>query len=305
VIVVAGESLIDLLVRPSGEVVPAPGGGPYNVARTIGRLGGAVTFLGRLSADGFGRLLRSRLAADGVGLGMTVFTDDPTTLALAELDAAGAATYRFYVEGTSAPGLLPSDLPATPAGLEAVHVGTLGLLLEPIASTLEGWLATLPAEILVMVDPNCRPSATREPAAYRSRMARILGRADVVKVSTEDLAFLVPGVSAVDAATSIVALGPAAVLLTDGGRAVHVVTVDGIDELAVPRVRVVDTVGAGDAFGGGFLAEWTAQGRGRDQLADREALRAAAGFAIRVAAITCQRPGADPPTREELAAAVA
>ena len=299
-IVVAGESLIDLIVRPSGDVVPVPGGGPYNVARTIGRLGGSVAFLGRLSTDRFGELLRSRLGADGVDLSQAVATDDPTTLALAELDASGSATYRFYLDGTSAPGLMPADVPETSRDLDAVHVGTLGLLLEPIASTLEGWLATLPPRVLVMVDPNCRPSATRDPAAYRARMTRILRRADVVKVSTEDLAFLSPGRSPEGAAADILGLGAAVVLVTAGGRSVRVITGAGSADLRVPAVGVVDTVGAGDSFGGGFLAEWIARGRDRAALADLDALAQVASFAIRVAAITCQRPGADPPTRAEV-----
>jgi fructokinase len=195
---------------------------------------------------------------------------------------------------------MPGDLPATPQALDAVHVGTLGLLLEPIASTLEDWLRGLPADALVMVDPNCRPGATRDPVAYRARMTRIVGRADVVKVSTDDLAFLSPGRAPADATAAILEDGAAAVLVTDGGRSVRVATASGSADLPVPVVPVVDTVGAGDSFGGGFLAEWVARGRGRAELADLDALRGAASFAIRVAAITCQRPGADPPTRAEV-----
>jgi fructokinase len=303
VIVVAGEALIDLIVRPAGDVVAVPGGGPYNTARTIGRLDGDVAFLGRLSSDGFGRLLRDRLTADGVDVGLSVPTDDPTTLALAELDTTGTAAYRFYLEGTSAPGLTPADLPAElPVSLVAVHVGTLGLLLEPIAPTLESWLGTLPDAVLVMVDVNARPGATGDSDAYRARMMRILAHADVVKASTEDLAFLRPGAEPAIAAHDILTHGAAAVLITDGGRSVQVATAEGTTELPVPKVVVVDTVGAGDAFGGGFLAEWIAQGRGREELRDHDALAQAAAFAIRVAVITVQRPGADPPTRSEVEA---
>ena len=301
-IVVAGEALVDLILRPSGEVVAAPGGGPYNVARTIGRLGGSAVFLGRLSTDRFGQLLRSHLEADGVDLSLAVPTDDPTTLALAELDPAGGASYRFYLDGTSAPGLVPSDLPAASITPAAVHAGTLGLLLEPIGTTLEAWLAALSPDVLVMVDPNCRPSATRDPAAYRARTSRVLARADVVKVSTDDLAFLVPATGAAEATREILGHGPRVVLVTDGGRSVRVATAAGSIDLPTPKVDVVDTVGAGDAFGGGFLAEWIARGHGRWTLADHEALEQAARFAIRVAALTVQRPGADPPTRAQVAA---
>ena len=94
-IVVAGEALIDLIVASDGRISAIPGGGPYNTARTIARLGGDVAFVGRLSSDRFGRTLRAALTADGVRLDLVSATDDPTTLAVAELDSHGTASYRF------------------------------------------------------------------------------------------------------------------------------------------------------------------------------------------------------------------
>ncbi|HEY8989190.1 MAG TPA: PfkB family carbohydrate kinase, partial [Candidatus Limnocylindrales bacterium] len=131
-IVVAGESLIDLIVDATGRVEAIPGGGPYNVARTLGRLGRSVAFFGRLSRDRFGSVLRAGLAAEDVDLRLAPMTDASTLLAVAELDADGAATYRFYVEGTAAPGLSTADLPdGLPPAATALHVGTLGLVFEP------------------------------------------------------------------------------------------------------------------------------------------------------------------------------
>jgi fructokinase len=68
VIVVAGEALVDLLVQPDGSIAAVPGGGPYNTARAIARLGPPVAWLGGLSSDRFGRLLETGLVADGVAL---------------------------------------------------------------------------------------------------------------------------------------------------------------------------------------------------------------------------------------------
>src|SRR4051794_19034956 len=104
-IVVGGEALIDLVPHAAGELRAHAGGGPYNTARTLGRLGQDVHYLGCLSDDGFGARLKAQLEADGVKLDTAVDTSLPTTLALAELDERGAATYRFYTEGTSAPAL--------------------------------------------------------------------------------------------------------------------------------------------------------------------------------------------------------
>jgi fructokinase len=150
-----------------------------------------------------------------------------------------------------------------------------------------------------MLDPNCRPGVIPDRAGYLDRLGAVLARADVVKVSRDDLAYLDPDAAPVDAARAIARGGPSVVLLTDGGRAVIVVTATETFEAAVPQVRVVDTVGAGDAFGGGFLARWIECGRGRADLADISAVRDAVTLAVAVASVTCQRAGANPPNRDE------
>jgi fructokinase len=303
-IVVAGESLVDLLVRRDGSVTATPGGGPFNVARALGRLGVPVAFLGRLSTDAFGRTLQTRLVADGVDLRLAPTTDDPTLLAVADIDDDGAATYRFHSVGTAAAGLSPGDIAGgLPAGTTALHVGTLGLVLEPMAATIAGLVASAALDVLVMADPNCRPSAIADPAGYRARLMAVLARVDVVKVSTDDLAWLDSGHEPVDAARGLLERGPAAVLLTDGGRPVRIVTRRDVVAVAVPPVRVVDTVGAGDAFGAGFLAAWARAGHGRSELEDLAALAVAVRFAIAVAAWSAGRAGADPPTLEDVGAA--
>jgi len=301
-VVVAGEALIDLVLAQDGRLDGHPGGGPYNVARTIGRLEQPVSYLGCLSSDGFGRRLRRELEADGVDLDSVVATDAPTTLALVELDAHGAARYRFYDQGTAAPGLTEADaLAALPGSAAFLHVGTLGLVLEPMASALEALAAALAGRALVMVDPNCRPPTIVDPPAYRARLGRVLAGADVVKVSEEDLEWLAPGVAAVDAARALLGRGPAVVLLTRGGAGATVLSAGRAAAVPAPPVDVVDTIGAGDAFSGGWLAWWSQQGLGRDELGDAERVVAATRFACRVAARTCARAGASPPWRAELA----
>ena len=153
-----------------------------------------------------------------------------------------------------------------------------------------------------MVDPNCRPAIAR--GDYRARLERVLALADVVKVSEEDLAWLAPGVPAVEAARALLDRGPAVVLLTLGGDGA--VAIGRELEVAVPAppVEVVDTIGAGDAFSGGWLAHWAEHGLGRAELADSGAVVAATRFACHVAALTCARAGASPPRRAELEQAV-
>ena len=138
-IVVIGEALVDLVIAPSGAVEAALGGAPYNTARATARLGADVEFVGCLSVDRFGSLLRERLDADGVGTTHAVATDAPTTLAAAEIDDDGSAAYRFYFDGTSAPLVGPQDAGAATAALgpnDVLFTGGLGLVLEPMASSV-------------------------------------------------------------------------------------------------------------------------------------------------------------------------
>src|SRR3954467_6433387 len=145
VILVAGEALVDLVPSETADSLAAhPGGGPFNAARTIGRLEQPVAYLGRLSRDRFGARLRELLQEDAGSLDGVVETDEPTTLALADVDDSGVARYRFYTEGTSAAGLSPgAALAALPDGVAIVHAGTLGLVLEPTATAIGAALEQL------------------------------------------------------------------------------------------------------------------------------------------------------------------
>jgi fructokinase len=301
VVVVSGEALVDLVVAPDGSLAGHPGGGPYNVARTIGRLGQRVAYLGRVSTDGFGKRLRRELEADGVGLNAVVATDDPTTLALAELDAAGAARYRFYEAGTSAPGLtLEAASAALPEHAGTFYLGTLGLVFEPMASTLEALVARVGDGTLVALDPNCRPSTIADPAAFRARITRLLARTDVMKASDDDLAWIDPDADPVTAARGLLAQEHAVALVTLGVEGALVITKHEEIEVHSPEVEVVDTIGAGDAFMGAFLAYWCGRGLGRADLNRLDQVEQATRFACRVAAITCARAGADPPRLAEV-----
>jgi len=301
VIVVAGEALVDLIVRPNGEIVSVGGGSPYNSVRAIARLGVAASWIGGLSSDRFGRMLEEGLAGDGVGRDLVQRTDLPTTLALAELGGDGSASYRFYTEATSAPAVLPGPLAGgIPASARAFLTGSLGLVLEPMAVTLEAFALAVPSDRIVMLDPNARPSITQDPDGWRARMERVMARADIVKASAEDLEYLYPGQPLEGAASWVKALGPAVVLVTDGGRPVWVLAGDTTALVPTPPVEVVDTVGAGDTFGGAFLACLVHEGVGPADLGDTQTILRAVRFAVRASAFVCGRAGAYPPTLAEM-----
>jgi fructokinase len=309
VICVVGEALVDVVVSADGHVVGAHvGGGPFTTARALARLGADAAFVGALSTDAFGRRLRAALTDDGVDLTWAVATPEPTTLALAELDERGSATYHFYLDGTSAVGPAAAGAVAAVAGrwgtVQVLHVGTLGLAVPPLAEAVEALVTSAPPEVLVVVDPNVRPALLDGSAGgalaarWRERWARVLERADVVKASVEDLAWMSPGLEVREAAGVIVAAGPSLVVVTAGAHGA-IVYGQGFERTVPARATMVaDTIGAGDAFGAGLVAWWVEHDK--PDLGRAEAAEAAAAFAASVAAVTVSRPGADPPHRHEL-----
>ncbi len=174
--------------------------------------------------------------------------------------------------------------------------------MEPVGSTLEQLVTGLPAGITVMLDPNCRPGAIASRQAYLDRLDRILRRVDLIKTSTEDLSYLFPGQGIEQAAAELLARGPACVVITDGAAAVRAFAGGRQIRAEVPPADVVDTVGAGDAFGGAFLAWWIGNGFGRDALRDPDTVRRATRAAIYASVVTCTRRGAEPPWASELVA---
>ena len=303
-IVVAGEALIDLTADGDDRYTAHPGGGPANTAVALGRLGVPVAFLGGVSRDRFGGFIRDRFTGAGVDLRLVVDTDAPTTLAVAALDDSGTATYGFYLDGTSAGAVSADRVPVNLSGeVAGVWCGTLGLVVEPTATTLVDLVGRHATRIVVGVDPNLRPTALPDLPSHLGRLTGVMAAADIVKLSVDDAEVMHPGADPTDTAAWVNGLGVPLVLLTRGGAGVTAFTRSGTVDLPVPEVTVVDTIGAGDAYAAGILA-----GLHDRHLLSKEGVAALGGedleeihrFAAQVAAVTVSRPGADPPWRREL-----
>jgi fructokinase len=308
-IVVCGEALVDLVPTDNAVVpqaggsalIPQPGGSAANVAVALGRLGVDVSLLTRLSEDRFGRLLRAHLAESRVDLSAAVSAKEHTTLAVVDLDDHGDAVYTFYVDGA---GWSASEFPSALAPGAALHVsGSLAIALPAMGDAIEALLRRERGQRVISFDPNPRPTLTADIPAARARLDAWLGLADIVKVSAEDLAWAAPGESVEEVARHWRERGAALVVITRGGDGVYALGPSGPCALPANPVVLVDTVGAGDSFMAGLVAALERSGNltpaglaglGRTELAD--SLR----YAQRVAAITCARPGADPPWQHEL-----
>ncbi|MEU8929440.1 carbohydrate kinase [Streptomyces sp. NPDC048409] len=299
-IVVAGEALIDLVPQGAGALAPlqpALGGGPYNTAVALGRLGSPTAFCSRASHDAFGEALLDGLRGAGVDVSLVERGTEPTTLAAATIDAQGSASYSFYVDGT-ADRLFTAPV-ALPAATRALSFGTLSLVLEPGASAYEELLRRAAGQgLFTALDPNIRAGLITDPDAYRARFRSWLPSVTLLKLSEEDALWLG------GTPREWLAAGPSAVVITHGGEGLSAFTPDGtVYPVPGEEVDVVDTIGAGDTVNAALLHGLAAQ--------DALSAEALAGlgadgwtrllrFAARAAAITCSRAGAEPPYASEL-----
>jgi fructokinase len=298
-ILVAGEALLDLVVI-DGAVLPSPGGGPYNTARALGRLGASVGFLGRLSRDHFGNMLSEVLVESGVSLDYTSQGPEPSALAIAHRSEDGEADYSFYLGGTTF-GYASFAEPG--ADVLALCVGSLALALEPSASALEALVESERDNRIVFIDPNVRPDAMSDHDGYRARFDRCCRAAHIVKLSASDASWLLPGIGHEEVATRLLDLGAELVVVTLGAGGAIARTQRAAARVPAQRVEVVDTIGAGDAFGAGLLVALEQQkALVRGSLAGLAVsdLEHVLCFASAVAALTCARSGAETPTLREV-----
>jgi fructokinase len=309
VVAVAGEALVDFVPGGGpGLFRAAPGGSPANVAVGLARLDVPTRLLARIADDLLGHRLRAHLDGNGVDLSFAVRAAEPTSLAIVAVGRDGVVEYDFRVEGTADWQWRDDELRGALDGeVVALHAGSLALTMPPGADVLQRLLAQARQHLTVSYDPNCRPLLMGSPDAVRGRIEALVGLADVVKASADDLAWLLPGRPPEQVAEAWLAKGPAIVAITLGPAGLLAATRQaGVLRRPGRAVAVVDTVGAGDACMAALLAGLHRRGLlGADRRAELRAMDAAtvtelADEAVLAAAITCTRAGADPPTAAEL-----
>ncbi|WP_170418744.1 carbohydrate kinase family protein [Ruegeria atlantica] len=307
-ILCCGEALIDMIAEPtvsgSRGFVPHSGGAVFNTAVALGRLGAPVGLLTGLSSDMFGQQLTDALRASHVDASHVIQSDRPTTLAFVQLKD-GHATYSFVDENSAGRMLTPEDMPKQLPAVSALYFGGISLACEPCADAYAALLERHGSNRAVMLDPNIRPGFIKDQTRYRTRLNRMIALSDIVKVSDEDLDWIVPGPETLaEKVPLLLQAGPSVVIVTRGSDGASGFLANG-SETSVPvkAVKVVDTVGAGDTFNAGVLAELHRAGRlskANLQTLGVDDLRAALAKGADVAAITVSRAGANPPWAHEL-----
>jgi fructokinase len=303
-ITVVGESLVDIISDPRrpGEVQAHPGGSPLNVAVGVARLGLATNLVTHYTGDPYGDMIEEHLSANGV----TAIRGGsaPTSTAIATVGPEGGATYAFDISWD----INGAALPALEAVQDSTHVhtGSIAAVLGPGDQATHGLLEAARDGATISFDPNCRPAVGPDVVTARTKAERFVAASDIVKASDEDLAWLYPHRTPEESLAAWLELGPALVALTRGASGPVILAHQGRVEMAAEPVTVADTVGAGDSFmaalisGLDQLAALGAGGRQRLQSLSHEELRALAAYANGAAAITCSRPGANPPRSAEL-----
>ncbi len=306
-ILVAGEALIDFFPANCGKrrgFVPFPGGSPCNVAVGLGRLGVPVAFLGRISKDPFGQILRAHLSKSNVNLDYLSEGDEQSTISFIQLDGLKEPGFGFYgiqtVDAQLTVNLLPRILPSE---MQAIHLGSLAMLRQPSGSTLTRLMEREHGKRLISFDPNIRPDQIEDRDEYHAKLHHWLKLVDLVKASVSDIDYLYSGMGSDAVAEKWLAIGPQFVVITDGQYGATGYSLSTTATVPGMKIDLVDSVGAGDAFTAGLLAWLYKHGHlDRNCLSNlsQGEVSAALTYANHIAGITCTRIGADPPLESEL-----
>ncbi|MFC1719956.1 PfkB family carbohydrate kinase [Pseudomonadota bacterium] len=304
-VAVLGEALIDFIVGEDGAYRPHLGGSPFNVAIGLARQGVSVSYLSPFSDDTFGGQLHDALVAEGVDVPQTKRSLWPTSLALVTIDKEGLPTYRLYREGIADKDTSFEEIKANlPPDLEVFHTGSLAITPSQLPKIRQLFELLQSQGVLISVDINIRLRASIDTDAYLAGVRSLLGKADIVKASDDDLeALKLDEDPRKAAAIAYEEMKSGLLVLTEGRGGALLINEHGtIEKSAYPIAHLQDTVGAGDTFHSAFLAAILRAGRDSESLLSipQEQLGDAVDFACAAAAINVSRAGCSPPTQQEV-----
>ena len=312
-IAIGGENLIDFVETQTNEGLPQytahPGGGPYNIAMAAGRQGGDVSYLTPISNDRLGQMLAKNLIDSDV----TIFAhrlDEPTSLAVVSLEN-NAPSYQFYREGTAERQITETKLADVLSDMPWLfHIGSLALAGGGDSDAWENLFNKLSDKgVITSIDPNVRANLIPDPVQYIKRIERMIKKADILKLSDEDIAWLYPNLSIDEAFDHICLIAGSGIKVMTKGAEGAVARSDAA-RISTPSYKIdqlADTVGAGDTFMATMLV-WL-----RDQkITLKESIHQLEGHqleqmmtrAATAAGINCTRSGCNPPKPDEIDALI-
>jgi fructokinase len=294
---VVGEVLIDLIQDKINHVAVV-GGGPANTAKSLAKLGVKTYFIDGISNDEYGQMAKAELLSANVLLDYAQYSNKPTCTAKVQLSASGSASYEFVIEGTATFDFSDHWLP-DPQSLKPslLHIGTLATVIEPGASVLFKWAQSVANVAPIVFDPNIRPAVLGDRGEYVKKIERWVAISTAVKVSDEDLNWLYPSKAIDEIVNEWLEVGVEIVVVTLGDKGITAYRENEQISVDVVKVDVADTVGAGDTVGA-VLVEAIVN-NGLDKLTG-EVLKSMLNRAVKAAAITVSRTGANPPSKEEI-----
>lgn len=292
-VTVVGEALTDVVTTSQGRV-EHPGGSPANVAYGLGRLGVTTGLLTAIAPDARGTAIENHLRSAGVILLPGSKSLTRTASATATLEADGSARYEFDISWDLAP-TPPAYFP------EILHTGSIATFLSPGATAVKALLEQAHRHCMITYDPNIRPALLGSHTEAKAIFEELVALTDVVKLSDEDAQWLYPRKSLEATAAHILGLGTRLTVITKGAEGSQFTTPAAKISIPAVKTTVADTIGAGDSYMSALILGFLTRGTEGFAPAVLEQLGHTAAAA---AAITVQRPGANPPTLEELNAAV-
>ncbi|MCB1716207.1 MAG: carbohydrate kinase [Candidatus Competibacteraceae bacterium] len=314
IIICFGDALIDMLQNPGDADPPQftqyPGGAPANVAAAVARLGGQSHFAGAVGADAFGRYLQQTLQGLGVGIAMMPTTDKGLTpLAIVNLKADGERSFSFYHLKTAPQFFTKANFKAELFQPTPLFHFVSNILTTPglLATTQAGVELARAQDGLSSFDVNLRPGFWPEPKLMRPHIEIMLGQADILKVSEEELAYLAENRNPLTCIESWLAAGTGLICVTRGEAGLDYYTPALRGSLPAFPVQALDTTAAGDAFIGGVLYGLSQQVQGRAAFRawqqDAEQVRTVLRLGAACGAIAVSRFGAIPslPTQADIA----
>lgn len=257
-IISLGEALIDFIpLDPTNtNYQKSPGGAPANVAVGVARLGAKSTFLGKVGEDVLGRFLKTTLDEYGVQTHRMLLTPDVRTGVVFVTNAAdGERSFDFYINPSADQFLEAGEIDeADFDDHKVLHFGSISMIGDTVKEATHHAVSLAKQKgMIVSYDPNLRLPLWNSEDQARETIASMLGEADFVKISEEELEFITGETDMESGLEKLSAYDIPLTLITMGANGSYVCTSDGYEHVPAKKVKAVDTTGAGDAFVSGML----------------------------------------------------